>query len=367
MSQHAGWGQHHPGPPVPPWGWVPRPPQPGVIPLAPLGTGDVIGGAFKAFRGYWKPLVGIILLVQGLGTLLVAAAIGITVAGIRPRLHAVFDVPAGEPAAPDDVASLLLYLAPVGVLLLLTMALVGGVITTLAPAVIQEAVLGRPATFGAMWRRSWSRLPSVLGVLVCVGLLAGGPMLVLYAVFLPWAVTSGHAGVTALPAFLMVASLVAMPLAVWLTFRFSLAPAVAVCEGLGPIAAMRRSSHLVRGGWWRTFGIALLGYLLGMAIGYAIQLPFTFLGMFALFPAMLASGEAGTPDSLLIGIVVYVVCIMLGTAVAAVVQLGYPQLVLSLLYVDRRIRKENLAEALLASVAPAASAVPAGPYAEGPR
>ncbi|MFF2196103.1 hypothetical protein [Streptomyces sp. NPDC058157] len=364
MSQHAGWGQHHPGQPVPPWGWVPRPPQPGVIPLAPLGTGDVIGGAFKAFRSYWKPLVGVILAVQGIGTLLVAAAIGITAAGIGPRLRAVFDVPDGESAAPDDVASLLLYMAPVAVLLLLTTALVGGVITTLGPAVIQEAVLGRPTTFGAMWRRCWSRLPSVLGVLVCVGLLAGGPVLVCYAAFLPWAVTSGHEGITALPLFLMAVTLVGTPLALWLAFRFSLAPAVAVCEGLGPIAAMRRSAHLVKGGWWRTFGISLLGYMIGTAIGYAIQLPFTFLGMFALFPAMLASGEAGTPDSFVFGIVVYVVCIMLGAAVAAVVQLGYPQLVLSLLYVDQRIRKENLAEALLAS---AAATAPAGPYAEGPR
>ncbi|RKT02553.1 hypothetical protein BX286_0461 [Streptomyces sp. 3211.6] len=365
MSQHAGWGQHHPGQPVPPWGgWAPRPPQPGVIPLAPLGTGDVIGGAFRAFRSYWKPLVGIIMLVQGIGFLLVAVAIGITVAGIRPRFAAVFDVPSGERPAGEDVAALLLYLAPVVVLLVLTMVLLGGLITSLAPAVIQEAVLGRPATFGAMWRRCWSRLPSVLGTLLCTGLLAGGPMLVLYALFFSWLVTSGDRWVTALPVFMMIVFLVGMPVMLWLTVRFSLAPAVAVCEGLGPVEAMRRSSRLVSGGWWRTFGIAALGNLLGAAVGYAVQLPFAFLGMFALFPTVLATGDAADPSTLLFGMVVYVACILLGTAVGAVFQLGYPQLVLSLLYVDQRIRKENLAEALLAS---AAATPPAGAYPAGPR
>ncbi|MEU3913392.1 hypothetical protein [Streptomyces sp. NPDC029721] len=358
MSHQTGWGQHHPGQPAPQWGgWAPPPPRPGVIPLGPLQAGDVLSGAFTAFRRYWKPLTGVILLVQGIGILLVGAAIGIAGVGVDTRFAAVFDLPAGETPAAGDVVALLLYLAPVVVLMLVTMVLLTGMIAAVCPAVIQEAVLGRPTTFAAMWRRCWSRLPSVLGVLVCVGLLAGGPVLVLYAVCVPWLFADG--GVPPLPVFvLLLGVLLWMPVMLWLAVRFSLAPAVAVCEGLGPIASMRRSARLVGGGWWRTFGIAALGYLMAAVVGYAVQLPFTFLGMFALLPAVLATGEAGDPTTLLSGIAVYVACMMLGMAVGSVFQLGYPQLVLSLLYVDQRIRKENLAEALLTAATAPATAGP---------
>lgn len=59
MSHNTGWEHHHPGQPAPQWGggWTPPPPppQPGVIPLRPLGLGDLLGGGFSAFRRYWKP------------------------------------------------------------------------------------------------------------------------------------------------------------------------------------------------------------------------------------------------------------------------------------------------------------------------
>ncbi|WP_456049285.1 hypothetical protein [[Kitasatospora] papulosa] len=67
MAQDAGWGGGaYGGAPYggypfggpPGWGgWVP-PPKPGVIPLAPLGLGDVLGGAFSTVGRYWKQLFG---------------------------------------------------------------------------------------------------------------------------------------------------------------------------------------------------------------------------------------------------------------------------------------------------------------------
>ncbi|MEU8436614.1 hypothetical protein AB0F18_27650 [Streptomyces sp. NPDC029216] len=368
MSHNAGWAQHHPGQPVPPWGgWAPPAPQPGVIPLRPLGTGEVLGGAFSAFRRYWKPMTGIILAVQGLGLLLVVAAIGVAALGAHDRFAAVFDRPKGDPPAADDVAALLLYFAPVAVLALVTLTLCTGMLTALCPAVIQEAVLGRPTTFAALWRRCWSRLPSVLGVVLCVGLFTAGPVLALYAVCFPLMIMPGDRPGPS-PVVLLVTVmgvLLWMPVAVWLAVRFSLAPAVAVCEGLGPVAAMRRSARLVGGGWWRTFGITALGYLLATVVGYVVQLPFVLIGVFALVPTIMGAGDGGDPAALVLGFGVYLASILLGTAVSAVFQVGYPQLVLSLLYVDQRIRKENLAEALVASAAAPAPGRPAGPGPAG--
>ncbi|MFE2150092.1 hypothetical protein ACFXJO_10375 [Streptomyces lavendulae] len=364
MSHNTGWEHHHPQQPAPQWGggWAPPPPppQPGVIPLRPLGVGDLLGGAFTAFRRYWKPLAGVILGVQGIGILLVAVAIGVAALSVDTHFAEVFDPGPGERPAGADVMALLVYFVPALVLMLLTMTLGMGMIAALCPAVIQEAVLGRPTTFRAMWRRCWSRMPSVLGVVLLIGLIAGGPVIVLYAICFPLVFMASDGSGPPAAAFLMfLGVLLWMPVSVWLTVRFSLAPAVAVCEGLGPVASLRRSTRLVSGGWWRVFGVSLLAYLLSAAVGYIIQLPFTFLGMFALFPSMLAAGdEASDATVLIVGIVVYALCVLLGIVISGVFQFGFPQLVVSLLYVDQRIRKENLAEGLIAEVHAPTAAVP---------
>ncbi|MEV6955541.1 hypothetical protein [Streptomyces sp. NPDC051183] len=334
----------------------PPAPQPGVIPLRPLKVGEVLTGALSTFRQYWKPLVGITLTVQGIGILLVAAAAGIAVAAQRSRFSRVFDLAPGERADGVDVAALLLAFVPAGVLLLLTMTLGAAVISTLCPAVVQEAVVGRPTTAGALWRRCRGRLPSVLATVLLAGLIAGGPMLLLHAVCLPLIIASvGDAsGPPAAVFVLFLGTLVCVPLAVWLATRFSLAPAAAVCEGIGPVAALRRSARLVRDGWWRVFGITMLSHGVAMAIAYAIQMPFTFAGMSVLFPTLMEAGESGgnpDPGTLAVGFVVYAVCLLIGAVISGPFQYGYPQLVIALLYVDRRTRKENLAESLIASVA----------------
>jgi hypothetical protein len=59
---------------------------------------------------------------------------------------------------------------------------------------------------------------------------------------------------------------------VWLAIRCYFAAQVAAVDGVGPVAAMRRSSDLVQGAWWRTFGCVvatavLLGFGGSAAIG----------------------------------------------------------------------------------------------------
>ncbi|MBT2450779.1 oxidoreductase [Streptomyces sp. ISL-43] len=370
MSHNTGWGQH-PGQPMPQWGggWMPpAAPQPGVIPLQPLGTGEILSGAFAAFRRYWKPLVGIMLAVQGVGLLLVLAAIGISVAAAQSRFTAVFDLAPGEEPDGSDVAALFLAFVPAGVLLLITMTASAAMISALCPAVIQEAVLGRPTTFGAMWRRSWSRLPAALGSVLLTGLIAGGPMILLYAILFPLIIMSADGSGPPAALFLLFPGLlVCVPLSVWLMTRFSLAPAAVVCEGLGAVAALRRSSQLVKDGWWRVFGITMLAYVVAAAVGYVIQMPFGFVGMIALLPN-LADANESSPDvgAIILGFVVYAVCLLVGGMIGALFQYGFPQLVIALLYVDQRMRKEDLAATLIASIAPTYPPAPASAAAPGP-
>ncbi|AZM87352.1 hypothetical protein [Streptomyces sp. W1SF4] len=350
MSHNAGRGQH-PQQYGPQWGggWIQPPPQPGVIPLRPLGPGEMVGGAFKAFRQYWKPLVGVMLAVQGVGFLLVIAALVIGVTAASDSFAEVFAVDSDAHADSSDVAAVLLALLPAGVILVLVMLLGTAAVGALCPAVVQEAALGRTATFRDMWRRTWSRLPSVLGAVSLTGLIAGGPAVLVYAVGIPLTIMAWDGSATPAGVFLLVlAGLCWIPVAVWLGVRFSLAPAAAVFEDLRPVAALRRSAALVKGSWWRVFGVILLAHAVGMAGGYAIQMPFGLVGVLALFPAMLDSGAGdGISATMVIGFVVYLVCLLLGTVVSALFQLGYPQLVVSLLYVDQRMRNENLAPALI--------------------
>ncbi|WP_336322238.1 hypothetical protein [Streptomyces lavendofoliae] len=357
MSQHTGWGPPTgppagppPGPPAGPppggpygWGggWTPPPPppQPGVVPLAPLSVSDLLSGALATLGRHWKQLLGLAFAAYGTATVVLGGGLVLAFLALRDRL---------EDAGRDDVPTLLgafggLY--ALGTLLLLT---ANAVVYASCPAVLQDAVLGRPTTVGTVWRRVRSRLGAVLGTVLLTGLIAAVPLLLMalalvgmfVALLAPpqdypgagWWALAGAVGV-----------LVTGPPAIWLWVRFSFAPAAAVFEGRGSLAALRRSSRLVRGAWWRTFGITLLASLMAAVTGYLIQLPFQFLS--ALPGAGLSDAS---PDTTLVVtlLVTTLAFALLAQLVAQIVTAAFPQLVTALLYVDRRIREENLAPAL---------------------
>jgi hypothetical protein len=77
-------------------------------------------------------------------------------------------------------------------------------------------------------------------------------------------------------------TLIGLPVAIWLTIRWSLLAQAVVLEGQGATRALRRSGRLVRGAWWRTAsltafvtGIALLlGPLVGTLLLFATNASF---------------------------------------------------------------------------------------------
>ncbi|MEV3929604.1 MULTISPECIES: hypothetical protein [unclassified Streptomyces] len=144
----------------------------------------------------------------------------------------------------------------------------------------------------------------------------------------------------------IVGALITGPLAVWLWIKVCLAPAAVVFEGRGPIAALRRSSQLVRGDWWRIFGITLLAALMAGVAGYVIQIPFSVLGI---FPGMIGTAsmdEDPSAAAVMVAMSGYLVATMLGQLVSQIISTTFPQLVTGLLYVDRRMRTEDLGPAL---------------------
>ncbi|WP_327413313.1 hypothetical protein [Streptomyces sp. NBC_01233] len=264
-------------------GWLPPcSPRPGVIPLRPLAPREILIGALATLRRHGGRLVGALLLGQLGGLLLVAAVAGAATlasltrtAGSRAFVYAL--VPA------------------VALFLLFSWALAGA----LAAALLRPAVLGRRVAARELLRAALPRTPAVLGTRLLSLLAAAGPGAAAFAAGLP-----------------PLALLPLAPVALWLAVLFALAPTAAGYEGLGPVAALRRSAGLVRGGWWRTLCVTAPAGALALGAAYALLHWFGALGVL-LAPALL---------------------------------LTFPQLTVGLFYADRRLRREHLAGSLTAEL-----------------
>ncbi|CAL9388296.1 hypothetical protein [Streptomyces sp. enrichment culture] len=360
---------HHTGPGIPPgagrhpygaWG-APRPPRPGVIPLGPLGVADVLGGAFATYRRAWRQLMGMSLLVFGVLALLAGAALLIGAGSVLDFL----DEPREEitPASAEEMLmSLLIGLGVIWLVAMCALLLGTSVIQAVCAAVLRGAVLGRSLPFGTVWRETWSRVWAVIGVNLLVSLVTVLPAFVLF--YAGWLGLTGSALFAAadgqrlwdLPGWLVPVGLLGGlawgMLGAWFWVRCSLAPAAAVFEGLGPVTALRRSARLVRGDWWRVFGITLLAAVIAMLAAWVVQLPFQILGLVP--SAVLTAGgpDDGTSSgSLMAGLVAAVLIGLLGALVSQTVTSAFTPLVQTLLYVDRRIRTENLAPTLAEAAA----------------
>jgi hypothetical protein len=353
------------------WGWAPpppAPPQPGVIPLRPLSLGDVLGGAFSTMGRYWKQLFGTAAAAYGAALLVSGLALLIAFSAVGEDLEAVMDLLDYRDPAWEDLQPLVVALAVVLVVVVISVLVATAVVYAACPAVLQDAVLGRPTAFGAVWRRAWSRLPAVMGTVLLSGVIVALPPL-LYILLVVGALAvigvgdleSASAGTTFGLLFLGV--LLTYPVSIWLWVRLCFGPAVAVFENQGPVGSLRRSARLVRGVWWRTFGITLLAYLIAMFASYMIQIPFTFIGMFASLPGAAAAGPDTEPAAMLAPVGVYLLFILIGSMIGQIVASILPQLVSSLLYVDQRIRRESLdlslAQAAGMPLAPPPAAPPA--------
>ncbi|MFF3337227.1 DUF7847 domain-containing protein [Streptomyces flavidovirens] len=372
MVHDSGWNGPHgdgpyagpphagaPQPPPPGWGgggWMPPhppPPKPGVIPLAPLSLGDILDGSMSTVGRYWKQLFGIAVLMYGGALLVTLAALGIAYSATSDSLDKVVDAAQYDDSLDSDVvAPLVIAFVLVFLVAVLAMVVANAAIMAACPAVLQEAVLGRRTTLGAVWRRAWARVPAVIGAMLLpwlVAMLVMGIFMVSYVALIVSLVSDDASGAWAVLGFLLL--LACIPVAVWVWVLFSLAPAAVVFESQRPVAALRRSARLVKGSWWRIFGITMLAWVIAMIAGYIVQMPLTIIGMMSSMPGMADMGPEPGVGEVLTAMAGYLVFIMLGSMISQIIAATFPPLVTGLLYVDQRIRRENLAPALAEAAA----------------
>jgi hypothetical protein len=282
----------------------------------PLTVSQIVGGGFRLWtRHFWR--------LTGTAAVLVipatAAVLAVSLSTMR-----VVQPPGG----------------PVEIVLPLWADVVNNLVNGIAfglvtAAVVRAGVLalqGRPPSVGDAYRAAGRRTGTIVLATLAGGVAAAAPLL---PGVLLWG-AGREAGSEATMAAGVVAAALGLVAAVFLTVRFLLWPGSAVVEGYRGLKPLRRSWGLVRGATWRTLGAVLLAGLILFGAGFVV---FTLL-----FAILLGTGGPIT-ESLLRSVVLWT-----GVASGLLLSATLPlvDLVIALLYVDARVRKEGLAFDVLA-------------------
>ncbi|MFF3851414.1 glycerophosphoryl diester phosphodiesterase membrane domain-containing protein [Streptomyces sp. NPDC002328] len=327
---HPGYGAPHPYGAPGGWnaGWGGPPPaaKPGVIPLRPLGVGEILDGAVTTMRTYWRTVLGISLAVAVVIEIAVVLLQGLVLADTTDSSAVLSDPSATIDEKTDAMGDVMVNSGVVGLV-----ALIGTIIATaLLTAVTSRAVLGKPVTAGEAWRDARPQLLKLFGLVFLLLLMVAG---ITTVAVLPGALLGG-AGGGALVVLGMLASFV---VALWLWFRFSLASPALMLEKQGVLKALSRSAKLVRGSWWRVFGIQLLSLIIATVIAMIVAVPFAILGALLSDGGITAFAEGGGGRGW-----TYLVVAGIGSVIGSLVTFPLTAGVVVLLYIDQRIRREAL-------------------------
>lgn len=294
--------------------------KPGAIALRPLNLGDFYGSAFVILRKNATATIGLALIVCALCVAIpMVLSIAVSSAlGADWGQSMSFDATSSAEA---DLLSVIPQLAG-----MIPLALVGVILTSLVAGVVHGAALGKTYSLGQAWALTKGRrgamvgfaaLYTLLGLVVMTGYIGLG--VVLYAATDAWALVVLYA---------LFAGFAILCAWVFVMVRYVyLAPAPLLVERLSIFAALRRSGELTKGAFWRTFGIVVLTNLL---VGLASQV--------VALPLALIAGGVSLIEG--VGLILSVVITGLSTVIAAAVTTPYLSAVLSLQYLDLRIRKE---------------------------
>ncbi|MGW7273243.1 DUF7847 domain-containing protein [Streptomyces sp. NPDC054864] len=339
----GGWGGGRPGGPgpggpggpggYPGWGsWQGPPPaaKPGVIPLRPLGVGEILDGAVSTMRTYWRTVLGISLAVAVFTEIVVILLQGL-VLNDSASTEALDDPSATVGELTRALGDTLLSS---GVVLLIT--LLGTVVATaLLTMVTSRAVLGKSVTTTEAWQDAKPQLPRLIGLTLLLPLIG---VAVVAAGSVPGVLISVAGATDAGISLAVLGGFAALIVAIWLLVRFSLASPALMLEKQGVKKSMTRSVKLVRGSWWRVFGIQLLAAIIANVVASIIVIPFTLIAGAVSGDGVTGFLDSGTGDLGWTFLIVSGIGSVIGSMLTFPITAG----VTVLLYIDQRIRREAL-------------------------
>jgi hypothetical protein len=261
--------------------------------LRPLSIGEILDVAIKIYlRNAWTLFRVVLVVVAPVEVVsaLIQASAASNGSGISTTGETTF----------VDSHDLALYLSAFGAAALLGV-LANTVATGASFKAVADAYLGEQPTWRSSLRFAFARLHSILWITFL-----GGIATVIGFVF---CIVPG----------------------VYLWIAFAVAVPVLLTEGVKGTRALGRSRALVRGRWWGTFGVVLLGTILAGVVSAAI--------------GAVAGLAAGTTDaSTVAGFLVNSISGTLGSMISTPFTAAF----VSVLYFDLRVRKEAFDLQLLA-------------------
>ena len=336
---YGGYSPYGQPPYGPPGGRPPPGPEPGGIPLRPMGVGEILSGAFTSIRRNPLATLGlsaILLTVYGAAS----AAFSLALRRVAEDMN----VPSGQGLTHAQLQHLLFdvfaILVPSAVAIVALAFIIQIILTGLLTVVIGRGVLGRRVTMGEAWQLALPRLPAILGAIVLTALCVLGPLAVVAVLVVVLVIAHVYAGAIIVG---ILGGIAAICVDVWFSVMFSLAAPAVVLERQGPARALGRSWRLVSGSFWRVFGILLLAEIIVLVVSAVLQVPFSLAETLAGGSAGLF-GLGGTPGAT--PGVAAVIIGAVGSIVAGAVSRPVSAGVTVLLYLDLRMRKEGLDLAL---------------------
>ncbi|SFY50226.1 DUF7544 domain-containing protein [Streptomyces sp. F-1] len=311
-------------------GWAPPAAKPGVIPLRPLGVGEILDGAVSTLRTHWRTVLGISL------TLAVVTEIATILLQRYFLNNTATQDSLNDPGTSAADAFRVMGESLLGTFVLSLITLIGTLIATaMLTSVTSRAVLGRPVSPGEAWREARPQVWKLFGQLLLLGLIGVGVMLGgAVPGIIGFLAGNENVGIT----LLVFGLLAAFVVVIWLTVRFSLAAPALMLERQGIVQSLRRSTKLVQGSWWRILGIQLLAELIVGIAKVVISIPFTVAALIAGGDGLAGFlGENGAHVSWTF-LLISGIGAVIGTTITLPISAG----VTVLLYVDQRIRREGL-------------------------
>jgi hypothetical protein len=278
------------------------------IPLGPMLAGQVIGGAVRLYRLNFATLLGVVAPAM--------VALYAVIAGLI--LVTATTVPIETPTGTVPVVSVPGWVTVVQNLL---NALVIQFLTAAVARAAVDVFRGAAPSVARTYRFAFLKIFPVGWVLI---LTYASLLLPFFPGFVAlWAAFRTESQVAGAIAAILFLGAVAPAVFLWVRLLFS--PVTVALEDRRGGAALRRSWQLSRGVGGRIFGTQLLALLIAAGIQIAVTLPFVL--------AVLSGAQSVTREDL--------VLLNVTAGVAALFVTPFLNLVIILLYVDARVRKEG--------------------------
>lgn len=286
--------------------------KPGIVPIRPLGVGDMIGGAFSLIRFNTKATLGM--------TFAVAAVAGVFMFGLSALFSAFNLAFIDEATGMSSGAMLTNFVLP------LVIGLLMGPLTVVAV----QAVRGNKISPKDAWQTFRPHLGKYILYFLLLSVITLGltALIVFIAVALITAMDAS--GWAILLAVLLILGLILAFM--YLYVKLLAAVPVIANEGLGPIQAIKRSWKLVQGGFWRTLGAYLLMSLIIQLIATVISLPIGIV-VVLLGTIFVSTASAAASLTYLMTTLVQVIAVIVSSPLSAAL--------VALVYVNQRIRTEG--------------------------